>query len=189
MNYRKTLVASPVFYPRHNLPEGVNWMLETAGLHGIEIMQVGLDEPFENVFDAKISKLFAKVQPLQEYDFIVVVDRADVLWATGLGELHYWFDKYHVNFVMSGEANCYPHVKYRDSTPGQPNKFRFLNSGFYMASWPGFLNVIGAMQAKLPVSQGDESGSDQGYWQRAWMEGHMRSRSNTNAGCAKTCTM
>ena len=176
MNYKKTLVASAAFYPKGQLPAGVYAMLETASLHGVDVTLIGLDEPHVSNYESKLVKLLAAVRPLQDYEFVVIADAVDLLWATGLGELHYQFARYGAPFIMSGEANCWPHGQYTDRMPNAPHRFRFLNSGFYMATWPEFLDVTEKLLASPAFLHPKYARDDQGVWQDAWMRGSIRLR-------------
>ena len=180
MNYKKTLVVSPAFYPQDRMPREIAWMQESATMHGIEIELFGVDQLYINNFDAKIVRLWKAFKDRQEYEHILMVDSADVLFATGLGELHYRFAQMKAPFVMSAEKNCYPHERYRHTTPEAHKPFRYLNSGAYLATWDAFLRQFGDLLAKLSVLTSGVVNGDQGAWQLAWMEGCVQLKLDTD---------
>ena len=115
MNYKKTLVVSPVFYPFKKLPQGYLNMLESAAVHGVDITPIGVDYEISGVyrvpknnFECKIKMLLPAIAKMRGYDYVIMVDAVDTVWATSLEEIHDEFAKINKDFVISSERNCYP---------------------------------------------------------------------------------
>jgi hypothetical protein len=178
-NYRKTLVCAPLFYSQP-FPERVRWLLESANYHGIEVFRLGEGRRWTGFYDCKIQQLWETVKDFSEYDYILFVDGDDSLFATGLGEMHWHFDQLHEPFVISAEMQCWPWAKrYGDCSPLAPRKYRYLNSGGYMATWDAFITVLEAVKDLADDGYGETNYGqhmtiktrDQAAYYRAWMEG------------------
>lgn len=165
-NFRNTLVTSVMMYDK--VPSGTQWLLETAALHGIELVPFGPGRKWEGYVTSKVLRFFDWASKLKHYDYIVFVDGTDSLFATDLGELHACFDTYGAEFIMAGERPCWPYKEYQNTTPNAPHPFRFACSGFFMATWPEFIKQ---MEKLVTFNRPDSQHTDQGRWQRAWMEG------------------
>lgn len=151
-NYRNTLVCTVLSYPPEKLPREATWMLDSAARHGIEVVMLGGGEPWVSLYRAKMQRLYETLCRRTDYDYIVFVDGRDSLWATGLGELHAKFEKMGAAFVMSAEINCWPFRQY--ASPRPTARFKYLNSGFYMATWDAFLAVFkSVIDVPMPANQ------------------------------------
>ena len=131
----------PQFRPDGDTPDGAKMLHETAMMHGIAVTEVGRGKPWTNHYECKILGVWEEIRGLRGYDYIIFADADDCLFATGLGEMHHWFDKIGKDFVACGEAYCWPWIeKYSNENDGF-GRLRYLNSGFFMATWPAFLRV------------------------------------------------
>jgi hypothetical protein len=172
-NYRKTLVATVMMYDKP--PEEARMMAASARYHGIELCIVGEGVKYQSNFHAKIVTLFDALKDFTEYDHIIMADGGDTLFATGLGEMFTKWELYNSDFVIAAEGHCWPFPKkYQDITPGAPARFRFLNSGFYMATWDAWLRTMKQLH-DMPFdgyTENDKTiqNEDQGRFYTAWME-------------------
>jgi hypothetical protein len=174
VNYKKTLVIAPAF-GYATLPQGVQWMLQSANLHGIEVTLIGRDQPWVDFYDAKISRLWKITKDLTGYDFVIMIDATDTLFATGLGELHTKWQTYNSDFVISGEINNWPWPQRYANHPLKDQRFGGLNSGFYMATWDAFCRTMKHLNEQKDdgyIEQGKTvKNQDQAAFWRAYMEG------------------
>ena len=175
-NHKNTLVVSPMFFPATELPRGVLDMLETAHYHGIDVTPIGQGQSFGNFRSAKIDRLYMEVAKMRGYDYVMMVDACDTLFAADLCEIHSCFEGFDCPFVIGGESNCWPadirpevEETYRNKYP--QHRFRYLNTGFYMATRDAFQAVLGKLQS-LFVGYAD----DQGLFHKAWMAGEINLR-------------
>ena len=157
--------------------QGYQLMRRTAEYHGIELSIFGEGLKWENYVQSKVVRFFDWARKLRGYDYIVFVDADDTLFATGLGELHAKFEQYGSDFVMAGEHYCWPFGKQFDKrTPNQSQRFRNACSGFYMATWPAFLDRIEKL-IQMPAPADPQfarvAHCDQGRFQYAWMNGYL----------------
>lgn len=166
-----TLVIAPMFYQA--LPESAKWFLESAELHGIDVMQIG--GKWHDYYRSNIVEVFNQTKDLKGYDYVLRVDAIDSLFATGLGEIHHRFKSLNAEFVISGERFCWPWHKYNEINPLRNlSRFCHVNAGGYMATWPAYLRIMQAL-----IDQKDngyqEKGmtiknNDQAAFYRYWIE-------------------
>lgn len=168
MNYRKTLVTCCLMHDR--VPEGAEWMFQTAAFHGIEVLPI--EGRWENYYLSKIVRAYEATKAMTEYDYVVFVDADDTLWATGLGEMHARFEDFKAPFVMSGEMFCWPFWHRHHGFTNKP--FGYLNSGFYMATWPAYLRTLEAVMAMRDDGYQERGqtirNNDQAAFWRAYVE-------------------
>jgi hypothetical protein len=175
-NFKNTLVCTALMHD--TLPQGAKWMLESAQYHGIEMTVIGEQMKWENYWLSKCVRLYERIAGWKNYDYVVFVDGDDTLWATGLGELHAKFASYNTSFVMAGEHYCWPYWRYSDSVPNAPHRFRNPCSGFWMATWPGFLATFERL-LNCPHTNECEFGhtiynSDQARYLYGWITGQLQ---------------
>jgi Erv1 / Alr family len=175
-SHEKTLVCTVLQYDRP--PDGANLMLESARYHGIDVKIIGEGEKFENLYRSKIVRLYEAVGNLNGFDHILFIDGADTLFAAGLGEIFTKFAACGSDFVIAGEHYCYPFARRFEQRVPQPDKrFRFLNSGFYMATWDAWKKTMESMLNLLPdpYSEGGTTieNEDQARFYVAWLEGKI----------------
>ena len=174
-NYKNTLVVAPCYGMSGELPESVRWMLESGRRHGVTITTVGTDQPYGGLYDAKVSRLWSATRHLSGFDYLVMVDSTDVLWADGLEALHRSFEEIGKPCVVSGEITNYPWPRRYRYHPLGAERYGCINSGVIMATWQGWLDAMKVV-ATLPDDGYREDGhgvhsNDQATWWRAWMEG------------------
>jgi hypothetical protein len=175
MNYKNTLVATVLMHSGP-MPPGARWMLESAARYGVEVFIVGQGLAWENFYTSKLVRLYEATRKLTGYDFMVFVDGDDTLFATGLEEMHERFAKFDAPFVISGDPGCWPWPqRYGNITPHALERFRYVNAGFYMASWEGYLATLEAVM-NLSDDGYEEQGrtirnDDQAAFSRAYIEG------------------
>jgi len=143
MNYRNTLVCTTVMRPSERsiaVPEETRWLIESANRNGIDVEVIGLDLLYENWWLSKCVRLWESVARRDAYEHIVFVDGLDTLFAAGLDELLAGLEYYDADFLVSGEDICWPYQDLADNPRfDQRQRFRYPNSGFWMATWPAFL--------------------------------------------------
>ncbi|MBI1374567.1 MAG: hypothetical protein GC159_17760 [Phycisphaera sp.] len=148
MNFKNTLVITPMFYAGKP-PQTARWFMESAAYHGIEVTPIGVGEKWQGYFTSKVERVYAELKDATDYDYVLLVDGVDCLFATGLGEIHTKFEKLGHPFLISGEHFCWPWTKkYGDACPvpkNVPNRFRYPNSGGYMATWDAFTSRLEAL--------------------------------------------
>ena len=162
-----TLVCAPANYPYHDLPAGVQRMLESAERVGIDVQLIGLGQPFHSFYRSKIRDFVPAVSQLS-WDRIVMLDAGDCVFVKPLDELLRRYEQFQHPFVISTERNCYPLFHFERATPRQDLPSRYLNAGFYVAEREAWLHNM------LPLMHvpGDPP-CDQGVMQAAWMSGHL----------------
>ena len=106
MNPSRIFVGSVMCYDR--LPEGALLMLESAKYHGIDVKPIS-GWRHETFAQSKVFNLWNTLRNGTGYDHIIMVDAADTLFATGLGEIFTKWESYNSDFVISCEAGCWPH--------------------------------------------------------------------------------
>lgn len=147
-------------------------MLDSAAYHGIEVTVFGGGMRWEGYCTSKVVRFFEWARQFKNYDYIVFTDGDDVLYATGLGELHQKFLTYAAGFVMSGEHYCWPYHLLDKRLPNQGQRFKNPCSGFYMATWPSFLEILEKVLSSPqhdPLICGDKiANCDQGKYQYAY---------------------
>jgi hypothetical protein len=172
-NFKNTLVTTVLMHKA--LPRGARRMLESAAFHGIDVTPFGQDRRWENYYIRKVVRFFEWARHLRQYDYIVFSDGDDVLYATGLGELHHQFATYGGGFVMSGEHYCWPFRRLGAELPHQGHRFKNPCAGFYMATWPAFLATFEKLLNLPPPHQPGVRSRigrcDQGRFQYAYAKG------------------
>lgn len=163
-------------------------MLESARLHGIEVELIGRNEPYNGNFDAKVRRLLPAIQKSTGHDFVIIIDAADVLFATDLGEIHYNFQNIGKPFLAAAERNCSPDIALAKKHPNQDKTWKYLNSGFFMATWDEFVKQTTSLLNSRAYLENTRR-SDQRVWQLAWLNGDLQLQLDCDCRCCCCFTL
>ncbi len=106
------------------------------------------------------------------FDLIVSMDSWDFLPLVGLPEMEYNYKGFGAAIVFNAETNCFPRADLADKFPQSPTKYRFLNSGFFIAETAAAIQMLEEMHLdEIP----DDTRRPDGSWE-CWNDQEFYSR-------------
>lgn len=158
---RKILVCAVASYP-NGLPVGVKIFLRSAMRHGIAVELFGTERKWENFYIDKVVRLREDLRPLAgDYDHVLLLDAADVVFARGLEEVMEASQEWD-KMTFNAERCCYPDPGLAEHYPACETSYKYLNAGCWLGRMPDVLAQMDRLVAL--VQPGDWSGDDSRLW-------------------------
>jgi hypothetical protein len=140
---------------------GLKKLKDSLGEEKLEV--VGLGSKWRG-FGTKIIYLIKYLKTLQGYTHFIFVDAYDVIFLEQLYEIE---NRYHNSFagkiLFSTEKNCWPDPSLAEDYPDNPSRWKYLNSGAYIAPIKEFLELTD----KYPIEYADD---DQLYFTKLFLK-------------------
>lgn len=92
-----------------------------------------------------------------KFSHMMFVDSYDVVFAAGWDEIMEKFMRHRVPIVMGAECYCWPNLELASRYPETPNRCRFLNAGFWMATDSFALWMLEECVKRRKPGQDDQS--------------------------------
>lgn len=113
------------------------------------------------------------VERERDYDFVLLVDGFDTVFAAGLREIMRAYTAMKTPFLMSAETNCWPPVDPGpDQYPPAPTRYRYVNSGGYICK----IDYLIPLMTELGVTSLPDYRSDQQFWAGVYVWGRTEMR-------------